>query len=103
MKKIINRPFHFFCSLSCLFVLFFFLPPFVFADEPNETFLFKKLAVLDTDDRTGKTYGEMIGKTVRDEIGQMLRFDILLETLHVQHPLSPKSLRTISNILHADG
>ena len=77
MKKINNRPFHFFFPLSCFFVLFLFLPPFVFADEPNEAFLFKKLAVLDTDDRTGKAYGEKIGKTVRSELEQMLRFDII--------------------------
>src|SRR3990172_3729533 len=104
MKKIINRPFHLFCSLSCLFVFFFFLPPFVLADEPNETFLFKKLAVLDTDDRTGKTYGEMIGKTVKSELEQMLRFDIIPpEKARVQHPLSPQSLGEISNKLQTDG
>ena len=104
MKKINNRPFHFFFPLSCFFVLFLFLPPFVFADEPNEAFLFKKLAVLDTDDRTGKAYGEKIGKTVRSELEQMLRFDIIPpEKVRVQHPLSPQSLGEISNKLQTDG
>ncbi len=104
MKKINNRPFHFFFSLSCFFVLFIFLPPFVFADEPNEAFLFKKLVVLDTDDRTGKAYGEKIGKTVRDELKQMLRFNIIPpEKVRVQHPLSPQSLDKISKKLQADG
>src|SRR3989304_10109917 len=61
MKKMNNRPFHFSFPLSCFFVLFLFLPSFVFADEPNETFLFKKLAVLDMDDLTEKACGKEIG------------------------------------------
>lgn len=90
--------------MSCFFILFFFLPPFVFADEPKEEFLFKKLAVLDMDDSTGKTYGEKIEKIVRDELDQMLRFDIIPQkNVRVQHPLSPQSLGTISKILQADG
>lgn len=104
MKKIYNRPFYFCFSLSCFFILFLFLPPLVLADAPNETFLFKKLAVLDTDDRTGKAYGEKIEIIVRDELVQMLRFDIIPQKkVRVQHPLSPQSLGTISKILQADG
>ena len=66
--------------------------------------MFKKLVVLDTDDRTGKAYGEKIGKTVRDELEQMLRFDIIPpEKVSVQHPLSPQSLDKISKKLQSDG
>jgi len=88
--------------MSCFFILF--LPAFVYADEPNDAFLFKKLAVLDTDDRTGKNYAEKIEKIVRDELDQMLRFDIIPQkNVRVQHPLSPQSLGTISKMLQADG
>ncbi|MCC6545005.1 MAG: hypothetical protein IT392_11005 [Nitrospirae bacterium] len=104
MKKINNRPLQLFFSLSCLFVLFFLIPPFVFADAPNDVFLFKKLALLNTDDRTGKDYGEKIEKIVRDELEQMLRFDIIpQDKVRVQHPLSQQSLGTINKILQADG
>src|SRR4030067_366235 len=104
MKKKYNRPIHFFFPLSCFFILFLFLPQLVLADAPNETFLFKKLAVLDTDDRTGKAYGEKIEQIVRDELEQMLRFDIVPQKhVRVQHPLSPQTLGTISKILQTDG
>lgn len=73
----IIKSFNVLFPLSCFFVLFLFLPSFVFADEPNETFLFKKLAVPDTDDLTEKACGKEIGKTVRDELEQMLRFDVI--------------------------
>lgn len=95
IKDFFRRPFHFFFTISCFFVLFLLLPSSVFADEPNETFLFKKLAVLDTDDRTGKDYGGKIGKTVIDELEQMLRFDII--------QLPSQSLSNISEKPQADG
>ena len=104
MKKIFNRPFHFLFSLSCLLFFLLSLPPIVFADAKNDAFLFKKLAVLDTDDRTGKAYGEKIEIIVRDELEQMLRFDIIPQkNVRVQHPISPQSLDTIGKILQADG
>src|SRR2546428_2390458 len=97
MKKISDRQFLLSFPLSCFFILFLFLTPFVFAGELNEAFLFKKLAVLDIDDRTGKAYGEKIGKTVRTELEQMLRFDIVpSEEVRVQYPLSTKALEKIS-------
>lgn len=66
--------------------------------------MFKKLSVLDMDDRTGKAYGEKIGKTVRGELEQMLRFDIIPpEKVRVQYSLSPQSLGKISKKLQADG
>jgi len=102
MKKTNNRPFLFFFSMSSFFILL--LPLFVYADEPNEVFLFNKLVVLDTDDSTGKNYGEKIGKTLIDELAQMLRFDLIPpEKVHVQHPLSQQSLGELSEKLQADG
>jgi len=75
----------------------------VFATKLNDDLVFKKIAVLDLDDRTGKVYGEKIVKVVRTELEQMLRFDIVpLEEVRVQYPLSKKTLSKISKNLQLD-
>lgn len=89
--------------LSCFLALFLFLPSLVFAAELNEPLVFKKIVVLDLDDHTGKAYGEKIGKVVRTELEQMLRFDIASpEEVQVQYPLSTKLLGKIRKKLQVD-
>ncbi len=93
----------FLVSLPVLLIFSLFLSSFVFAAELNEALVFKKIAVLDVDDHTGKGYGEGMGKVVRNELEQMLRFDIVPpEEVRIQYPLSTKTLGKISKDLKLD-
>src|SRR5436853_34634 len=87
--------------LPCFFNLF--LSSLVFAAELNESLVFKKIAVLDIDDRTGKAFGVKIGKIIRADLEQMVRFDIVpSEEVRVQYPLSTKALEKINKKLQVD-
>lgn len=88
--------------LPCFFNLF--LSSLVFAVDLNDVLVFNKIAVLDLDDRTGKGYAAKIGKIIRTELEQMLRFDIVSpEKVHVQYPLSTQRLGKLSKELGVDG
>ncbi len=104
MKKTSSFSLHSLCLASSLLILFLLLPESVFAVEPNEAFLFQKLAVLDTDDSTGKALGKKIGKITRSELEQIQRFDIIPpEKVRIQHPFTPQSLEKIGSELQVDG
>ena len=65
--------------------------------------VFKKIAVLDLDDRTGKAYGERLGEVVRTELEQMLRFDIVPpDAVRIRYPLSTATLGRIGKDLQLD-
>jgi hypothetical protein len=88
--------------LPCFFNLF--LSSLVSASVIDETLVFKKIAVLDLEDRTAKAFGVKIGKIIRAELEQMLRFDITPpEKVLIRYPLSAQTLRKSGKELQLDG